>query len=273
MVKYILLLFFFICCVTLCQANDSDGTYSIFYEDFEEHFPPPGWILDQTNQNHTWEKVESAANGKIVTWDQNFFTYVHGSNNEDYDESLITSKIINSYDEICFVQLELVCEPGFNIESDFDLSIDISTNYDSPNEPEWNTLASLKNDSIDARLDCNPVFGSNYLFRTNVTSNFNRSEFWIRFNYFGTVGTGLGLDHIHVYCIDKGGGGNDGNNGIDIDDDTPEEDSDNINSSDSDDKNENECNCGLSFHDPAAPLALFMVIVGFGALLFSRRRK
>ena len=263
--KYITLLLCVFYFAYPCLANDDvDNTYSVIYEYFEDVFPPPGWELVQTNQDHTWEKVESAANGKITAFGEKYFAYVHGDQGILYDESLITSKIINGFDEHCFVELELVCEPGFSLEMDFNLAIDISTNYDVSDNHTWKTLSSLKKIETDSLLNCDPVTGGMILWRGNKTLTFNEEEFWIRFRYTGTSGTGVGLDHIYVTCNYNHATHNGGNNSDDDDDETPEKDSDNT--------KEDDCNCGLSFHDPAAPLALLMVLIGCGALLISRRR-
>ena len=265
LIKHVLLILCVFCFAYPCLANDDvDNTYSIIYEDFEEFFPPLGWKLVRTNQNHTWEKVESAANGEILAWGENYFAYVHGPKNEFYDESLITSKIINGFDENCFVEFELVCEPGFSLEMDFNLAIDISANYDVSDNPTWKTLSSLKMIDAASLIDCDPVTGGNHLWRGNDTLTFNEEEFWIRFRYTGTSGTGVGLDHVYVTCNYNHATHNGGSNSDDDDDETPEKNSD--------DKKEDDCNCGLSFHDPAAPLALIMILIGCGALLISRRR-
>ena len=238
--------------------------YPILYEPFEDIFPPLGWKLVRTNQKHTWEKVESAEKGKILAWGENYFVYVHGPSNDFYDESLITSKIINGFDENCFVEFELVCEPYFSLEMDFNLAIDISTNFDGSDNPTWKTLSSLKKNDTDSLLNCDPVTGGMMLWRGNKTLTFNEEEYWIRLRYTGTSGTGVGLDSIHVLCKYNHAAHNGGSNSDDDDDETPEKNSD--------DKKEDDCNCGLSLHNPAAPLALLMILIGCGALLVSRRR-
>ena len=260
--KYFCLLLCVFCFAFPCMADDTDGTYSIFFEDFEYKFPPDSWNLVKTNPNHTWEKVNSAAEGEISAWGRDYFAYVHGNSEELYDESLITTNIINKYNESCFVDFGLVCEPDFLYQDDFDLSIDLSINYNSAENPSWTTLASLKNENSDALLNCDPVTSGTDLWRHNETMpDIVANEFWLRFRYSGTSGTGVGLDHIYVSCINEHSGPDYGNYG---DDDTPDDDSDK--------KKEEDCNCGLTFHDPAAPLAFFMVLIGIVSLLISKRR-
>ena len=88
----------------------------------------------------------------------------------------------------------------------------------------------------------------------------------MRFHYKGDSGIGIGLDIFRIYCNSERFNPPDNDDNDNDDNDKDEMDKDN-----SEDKNEDDCNCGLSFHDPAAPLALLMVLIGCGALLISRR--
>ena len=91
--------------------------------------------------------------------------------------------------------------------------------------------------------------------------NFLKKDFRLGFRYTGKSGTGVALDNVAILCMEKDGKTPDG----DYEDDSPPADN-------ADGNEKNNQNCGLTFHDPAAPLALFMLLVGFVALLISRSR-
>ena len=240
-------------------SDDENGEHYIFWEPFEDDFPPFGWTHISKNIQHTWQKVKSAANGQITDYTTgNYFVYVSGSENEIYDEILITHKISNSNGESCGVYLDIACEPGYSLKDDFNFAIYISYDYEDSYNANWEYLTSLNSKDHDKFLKCNTY--SNYWQFNKTDKVIDNNVFWLQFKYNGTSGTGIAIDNIHVNCEWADYNGDYGND----DDDTPADDSD--------DTKEEDCNCGLTFHDPAAPLALLMVLIGVVSLLISKRR-
>ena len=236
--------------------SDDVSPVTVLKEDFEDVFPPEGWTVESINEYYSWRQVNSAADGNLTdVFDGQYFAYVGGSSDQIYEESIITSKIEISYDGVSNFNFYFAIDPFYSFSDDFDLSVEKTTHINSPSDNSWSLIGSIKNkqDDIKYHLQSSDwYYGFSMVFK-------NSSSFLLRFKYNSFSGIGLALDHIQVEHKGYSPGGYD-------------DDDENVNpKKDSDDKEE-DCNCGLSFHDPAAPLALLMVLVGCGALLISRRK-
>lgn len=238
--RYIFSLLCVLCMVQPCMANGTDDRYYVFSEYFQGDFPPAEWSLKSTNTAHTWRKVDSTANGKLKTgWEAYpYFVYVGGPSGQEYDESLISPMIFENQGE-CEIEIGMACEPGFSMDEDFDLSLDLSYDFGTTHDPTWETILSIKNDNDDNKLECNS--GENYWFYSSTSEVISSFRYWVRLRYAGTSGTGIALFSVASYCFDSAG------------------------------YNPDQNKCGIIFYDPSVTLALFMVLVGFAALLISRK--
>ena len=238
--------------------SDDVSPVAVLEEDFEGVFPPEGWSVESANQDNTWRQINSAADGNLTDiFDGQYFAYVGGPTDQVYEESIITSNIKIPGSGDCKIDFYFAYDPAYSLTDDFDLSVEISHGVDSSDINNWTMIGSIK--------EVTDIFhfhsAQNDWYNGSTMWFYIGSSFSLRFKYTSSSGIGFALDNIYVQCLGSG------HSGV-IDDDDDNENT----KKDSNSNKEEDCNCGLTFHDPAAPLALLMVLVGCGALLISRRR-
>lgn len=237
-----LFLFFFSVGLSISDEVD-EPDFLIFSKYFQEEFPPKGWSLVSTNKEHTWEKVNSIEEVTFVNQLTRYpyFIYVGGPPGEVYDEILISPVFESEERGECRINVRMACISDFSYEDDFNLRLDINYYFGTDPSTTWETLLSIKGDTDNFYCEPNKDY-----WTENPTKAFTPTlAFQIRLRYSGTSGTGVAVAFVFSDCYK--------------------------NREDTNNKKYTN-NCGLTFHDPAAPLALLMVLVGCGALLISRRR-
>ena len=271
-IKYIVIILLLLLCFS-CFANtfaDDSNYYTLFSEGFEGDFPPEGWSHKKTNEPYTWKKTDSAVDDYILPYLGDFFVYVGGATGY-YNEILITPPISLNENHSCGPNGVIACEDSDNFNNNFDFVIEISYNYQNPGFHTWHRIGSIGGgeikcwDGVGAKEPWEPFFFPNY--------NLSKGIFWIRFRYTGFIGNIIAFDSFEISCDSNQSPGDDDDNNDNNDDNNITDDmAGNSKNADGDDKDDKGCGFAGRTVDPAAPLALFMVLVGFIALFFNKRR-
>ena len=253
---------------------DDSNYYNLFHEGFEDSFPPEGWKFHKTNIDHTWEKVDYVENGDFYAYEGDWFIYVKGPSYSFYNEILITTKITLNPWDACSIEGDIACDIGYDTLDDFDFRVYISYDYTGDlYSSTWIKVESRKGGSIHCGDTEN---GDPWKSFSSGIYDFKQKDFWLLYQYTGTAGTGVALEGVCVSC-DSNQQNPPGNDDDDDDDDNNDDNIINDNmagnskNADGDDKDDKGCGFARRTFDPAAPLALFMVMVGTISLFFSRK--
>ena len=260
----VILLFLFIIPLPT-EADDPSPPYSRYLADFEDEFPPIGWSLQTKTMGNIWKKANDAANG-IIMDDYGFFAYASSEGKSPFDEYLISEEILIEeeyfYDNYMWHPLLSFClaYESSDYLNRYDLTLEISLD-----KKNWTKIFSFEKEfeRVDGQWGWEPgQWRECYV----ALKDYEGKKIWIAFRYFGTQGSGIAIDDLFINasrssayfsnnCID-------GPCEIDLD-------AKHFDSIPSDDSNQEVC--GIVFHDPAAPLALFMVMVGLIAFFLKKR--
>ena len=239
----------------------------ILWSDFNDQFPPEGWILKSFHPFDTWKQVVSAASNQIQPLGpySDKFVYVSGKSDELHNEFLISEKIIiESKYEDCNTNIYITSDIAVTDEYgvDFNLILEVSYDFDDAENPSWINIVTYNVNNFFSNCDEDSYFSNpgDIWCRIELDNEFEKKPFRIGFRYTGKAGTGVGFDKFSIRCTDTSYSSDD----EDDEDSTPHEKSMK--------EKDDDCNCGLSFNDPAVPLALIMILIGCGALLISQRR-
>ena len=231
----------------------------VLQESFSEKFPPEGWTLARTNQNHTWESVGSAFDGNLHPEDGFWFAFVQGDSLMPSDELLITP-------EITVDNCESV---DYNLDFYYYSTSILSIEFSQSAYPEWYVIH---------KEDIEP---SNPEYKWN----FKEINSW----YFGRIGfrfqnsqlsnnAVIALDLISIWCEKEVPEDDDD---LNIDDDISYPDDDNSNDDDSgvlkasqgNNSNNHGCGCSMIYENTDVSLFLTLFLVGIGAWVIGNKRK
>lgn len=236
-------------------------------EKFDDDFPPEGWILSPFHPLNTWKQEISVEDGQIRSLGEypDKFVYVSGKNDELYNELLISANINkDSKYEACKIGITLASEVMLydEYDDDFSLVLEVSYDYDYSDIPQWTEVKTF--DAYNINTNCGDDFPGNDPYdrwcKQSKNYIFKENSFRIGIRYTGKSGTGVGIDRFYLSCLDTS---------YSPDEKDKEKQSEVVSKSQNEDGNI----CGIVFHDPVAPLALIMVLIGCGALLVSRRQR
>ena len=71
--------------VTYAGEESWDVDDYLLQEDFEESFPPSGWEIITTNDDHTWQQGDENTEGVCNSTPDGKFAYVQGDPDSPYD--------------------------------------------------------------------------------------------------------------------------------------------------------------------------------------------
>ena len=261
----VILLFLFI--FPLPSKSDEMPLPGPFFSvaDFEDEFPPEGWKILTKTGNHLWEKTDSVVGWEIIE-SNSYFASIGQKELEPFDEILITDYVYiwETVYENDGISGEWIPHLNFDLafermETDdvFDFVVEICRKGDD----NWKRVFSLQNYII--KYSREEYF--DYFFHYNlILMNYQNQYVRFAFRYIGNEGSGIALDNIFFNMRQSSKKTND----CEEDDCSIPIDAIHENSVPGGDSEV----CGIVFQDPAAPLALFMVLIGIVSLLISKRR-
>jgi MYXO-CTERM domain-containing protein len=229
-------------------ANDSGDWYELLHEDFEDAFPPQGWVLENENPEYSWAQVASVSDAWFNADSGSKFIYVEGGPDEQTVSTLITAPIETAEwsgkcaDEMVGdikVASAPVVVPGQIIRveaiTDFGETDEQRTLLKSWPGSDWQAPAQW--------LSIDEIYATDLVGQT----------FRLAFRYNGQEGFPIALDSLILACY-KSDGGTHYDHSID------------------DGDNHDGCGCSTGSSSGAGPLVILMLAVGLGALLASTRR-
>jgi len=232
----------------------------VLQESFSEKFPPDGWTLAKTNQNHTWESVGSAFDGHLKPEDGFWFAFVQGDSLMPSNELLITPPI--SVHDNCDFE-------DYNLDYYYYSTSILSIEFSQAAYPEWDII--YKEDNY-------PPYYEDKWINWTIHQSYLPSTVWIGFRFQDdqlSNSDAIALDYISFWCWKLEPEEDDD---LDIDDDyynddQLDDDTGILRISQSNNSNNHGCECSMIYENTDVSLFLTLFLVGVGAWIVGNKRK